>query len=99
MNSHSTVSDELQALSVSSRDVQFLVALNMMYVTYLSVMAGTATPEQLEWNENAVDQLLMTHYSGSEVDALNARLRALLPQGGPLLFVQPTLMHSALPVQ
>lgn len=71
-------------LTLSPRDVQWLAAMMTIGATLVNPMTSD---DDLAHNFDALYVLFDRHYSGTEGEALTARLRALLPTETPVQFV------------
>ena len=85
-----TQSDSYGALlSLSSRDVQYLVGLTILYHTINALKMRSAPVSHLEQNFEQLDLLFVRYYSANEANNIAQRLRHLLPADSPLLIIPP----------
>lgn len=83
-------------LSVSIRDLQYLVTAHAAMRSLVMALAYDTVPEgTVQNNIDALLELHETHYSGDESNALMQRLRALLPLDSPVCVVQGFPLASA----
>ena len=81
----------IHAVPLTTRDVQWLAVVDVVIAALLD---PTSSDHALEVNIEGVEQLYMLHYSSEEAFALRTRLRALIPDNSPVLFVPPQLPAS-----
>lgn len=86
-----TSSATILNVTLTARDIQWLVMADVLTSTLLNVHASD---DAMEMNADAAERLYFVHYSQEEQDALRARLRALLPTESPLVFASPQFPAS-----
>ena len=84
-----STSTSIQNVPLTTRDVQWLTALDAAISTLIN---PRATDADVEFNLDAVEHLYIFHYSRDEALALRDRLHALLPSDTPMRFTVPELV-------
>lgn len=84
------------SLTLTERDVQYLVAAHAVARAVIGSCTGYASDDFVETN---VEALLILHaneyFSADESNALMARLRTMLPLDGPVMVVDGFPMASS----
>ena len=87
-----STSTAIQNIPLTTRDVQWLTALDAAISTLLS---PHATDDEVEHNMDALEYLYVLHYSYDEALALRNRLHAILPADTPMRFTTPELVAAS----